>query len=38
MELLKECRLTPGVRREGELLVVPPEGGGLVLPDPCDRD
>ena len=33
MELLKECRLTSGVRREGELLVVPPEGGGLVLPD-----
>ena len=33
MELLKECRLMPGVRREGELLVVPPEGGGLVLPD-----
>ena len=32
-DLLRQSRLTPGVCWEDELLIIPPEGGGLVLPD-----
>ena len=30
---IAESRLTPGVVQKGSLLVIPPEGGGLLLPD-----
>ena len=36
--LLRESRPTPGVRREGDLLIIPPEGGGLLLPDLSTTD
>ena len=37
-DLLRDSRPTPGVRREDGLLVIPPAGGGLVLPDLSQTD
>ena len=33
LNLLQGSRLMPGVRRENDVLIIPPEGGGLILPD-----
>ena len=32
-DLLPLCRTLPGVRQDQDLLTIPPEGGGLLLPD-----
>ena len=38
LNLLPESRLMPGVRLENGSLVIPPEGGGLFLPDLSGTD
>jgi len=37
-DLLADSQLTPGVLREGSMLVIPPEGGGLLLPNLSETD
>ena len=37
-DLLQGSRLTPGARRKDGILTIPPEGGGLILPDLSGTD